>query len=92
MMERLLVTIRLYAALSDDTDRIAYQGGFLNQAGEKYTTWTPDLLQAAYNYQYAAKDPGSYSHHPKYIMKLLYDSIDELGGSTRGLTRPVTEK
>lgn len=92
MMEQLLITIRLYAALSDDTDRIAYDEGFLNQAGDKYTIWTPDLLQAAYNYQYAAKDPGCYSHHPKYIMQLLYDSIDELGGSTRGLPRPVTEK
>ena len=91
MMERLLITIQLYTALTDDTDMIAYDGGFLNQADEKYTTWTPDLLQAAYNYQYAAKDPGSYSHNPKYIMQLLYDSIDELGGSTRGMTRPAAE-
>jgi hypothetical protein len=79
MMENLLVTIRLYAALTEDTDMIIYDAGFLNQAGENYQTWTPDLLQAAYNY------------NPKYIMQLLYDSIDDLGGSTRGMTRPVAE-
>ena len=67
-----------------------YGGGFLNEAGEKYTTWTPDLLQTAYNYHYAAKDSGGDSHNPKYIMQLFYDSIDELGGSTRGMTRPTT--
>jgi hypothetical protein len=88
MMEKLLVTIRLYAALTDGAELINYDGKFLNQAGEDYTTWTPSLLQAAYNYHYTAIDPGSYSHNPKYIMQLLYDSIDDLGGSTRGMTRP----
>jgi len=68
---------------------IVYDGGFLNQTGENYRTWTPDLLKAAYNYHYVIKDPGSYSHNPRYIMQLLYDSIDDLGGSTRGMTRPA---
>jgi hypothetical protein len=92
MMEKLWITMQLYAALTDGADWIAYDGGFLNEAGNKYTTWTPNLLQAAYNYHYVAKDPGSYSHNPKYIMQLLYDSIDELGGSTRGMTRPAADK
>ena len=92
MMEKLWITMQLYAALTDGADLIAYADGFKNEAGEKYTTWTPELLQAAYNFHYAAKDPGGYSHNPKYIMQLLYDSIDELGGSTRGMTRPATEK
>jgi nitrate/TMAO reductase-like tetraheme cytochrome c subunit len=92
MMEKLWFTMQLYAALTDDADSIVYEDGrFLDQAGETYTTWTSELLQAAYNYNYAAKDPGSYSHHPKYIMQLLFDSIDELGGSTRGMTRPTME-
>jgi Zn finger protein HypA/HybF involved in hydrogenase expression len=90
MMEKLWITMQLYAALTDGADLIAYYGGFLNEVGEKYTTWTPNLLQAAYNYHYAAKDSGGYSHNPKYIMQLLYDSIDELGGRTRGMTRPTT--
>ena len=91
MLEKLWITMQLYAVLTEDTDLILYNNGFFNEAGEKYSTWTPDLLQAAYNYHYAAKDPGNYSHNPKYIMQLLYDSIDELGGSTRGMTRPTIE-
>jgi hypothetical protein len=92
MMEKLWITMQLYAALTDDADLIAFEDGkFLNQNGEAYTTWTPELLQAAYNYHYGAKDPGGYSHNPMYIMQLLYDSIDELGGSTRGMTRPTTD-
>jgi hypothetical protein len=41
----------------------------------RYTTWTPRLLKAAYNYQLSAKDPGAYAHGGKYIIELLYDSI-----------------
>jgi len=92
MMEKLWITMRLYAALTEDADLIAYENGrFLNQNGKLYATWTPELLQAAFNYNYAAKDSGGYSHNPWYIMQLLFDSIDELGGSTRGMTRPTTE-
>jgi len=53
-----------------------------------YATWTPTLLRAAYNYQYAAKDPGAYAHNPLYIIQVLYDSIDGIGGDTSGMTRP----
>lgn len=88
MMDKLLITIRLYAALTEGAELINYDEKFLNQDGEEYTTWTPSLLQAAYNFHYTALDPGGYSHNPKYIMQLLYDSIDALGGSTRGMTRP----
>lgn len=35
-------------------------------------------LQAAYNYQVADKDPGSYAHNGDYIIQLLYDSIEEI--------------
>ena len=91
MMEKLLITIRLYAAITDGAELIIYDGGFLTEAGGEYTTWTPSLLRAAYNYHYVAKDPGIYSHNPGYIMQLLYDSIDDLGGSTRGMTRPAAE-
>ena len=92
MMDNLLATIQLYAASTPGAEPITYNGRFLNQAGEPYTTWTPRLLQAAYNYQYVAMDPGGYSHNPKYIMQLLYDSIENLGGTTRGMTRPVIDE
>ncbi len=38
-----------------------------------YSTWTPRLLKAAYNYQLSQKDPGKHAHGNKYIVQLLYD-------------------
>ena len=46
--------------------------------GNRYQNWTPRLLKAAYNYQVATKDPGGYAHNGKYIIQLLYDSIEDL--------------
>lgn len=43
-----------------------------------YSTWTPRLLKAAYNYQTSIKDPGAFAHGNKYIVELLYDSIADL--------------
>ena len=48
----------------------------------RYQSWTPRLLRAAYNYQFIAKDPGIYAHNPTYAIQLLIDSIDDLGEST----------
>lgn len=56
--------------------------------GNRYVTWSPRLLQAAYNYQYAAKDPGAFAHNPAYVIQALYDSIDDVGGDVSGMTRP----
>jgi hypothetical protein len=55
----------------------------------QYNEWTPALLMAAYNYQYAAKDPGAFAHNSRYVGQLLYDSIEAIGGDVSGLTRPV---
>jgi Cytochrome c7 and related cytochrome c len=46
----------------------------------RYKSWTPRLLKAAYNYQFVIKDPGAYAHNPVYALELLYDSIADLGG------------
>jgi len=46
----------------------------------RYASWTPRLLKAAYNYQFVAKDPGAYTHNPTYAMQLLYDSLESLSG------------
>jgi hypothetical protein len=54
----------------------------------QYGSWTPTLLKAAYNYQYASKDPGGYAHNAEYVIQLLFDSIQAVGGSTAGYTRP----
>ena len=45
----------------------------------RYQSWTPRLLKAAYNYQFVAKDPGAYAHNPDYVTQILIDSIDDLG-------------
>lgn len=49
----------------------------------KYRSWTPRLLRAAYNYQFVAKDPGMYTHNPMYVLQLLYDSLESLSGKTK---------
>ena len=54
----------------------------------RYATWTPTLLRAAYNYQYFQKDPGDYAHNPYYAMQVLYDSIEAAGGDVSNFVRP----
>ncbi len=44
----------------------------------RYQSWTPRLLKAAYNYQVAAKNPGGYVHNPGYLLQLLHDSLESL--------------
>ncbi|WP_322508322.1 cytochrome c3 family protein [Anaerolinea sp.] len=58
-----------------------------------YASWTPRLLKAAYNYQYATKDPGGFAHNARYVLQALYDSITDLKAKvpsidTTGLVRP----
>jgi hypothetical protein len=54
----------------------------------RYATWTPRLLRAAYNYQYSTKDPGAFAHNGLYILQILYDSLEDLGADVSGMTRP----
>ncbi|MCB0061122.1 MAG: hypothetical protein KDE19_03370, partial [Caldilineaceae bacterium] len=52
----------------------------------RFASWTPRLVKAAYNYQTSIKDPGAYAHGGKYIIELLYDSIEDLNSA---LAEPV---
>ena len=52
-----------------------------------FTSWTPRLLKAAYNYQVSLKDTGAFAHGNKYVVQLLYDSIADLGGDVVKLAR-----
>ena len=54
----------------------------------RYTTWTPKLLKAAYNYQYARKDPGAFAHNGKYVAQLLHDSLLSFGAAQENMIRP----
>ena len=44
----------------------------------RYQSWTPRLLKAAYNYQFVAKEPGIHAHNPRYAQQILIDSLDDL--------------
>jgi hypothetical protein len=82
-------SMQLYAAFTEGAEFILLEDGrFVDKDGESYATWTPRLLKAAYNYTYSAKEPGSYGHNGRYIIQLLYDSIEDLGTSANFLTRP----
>jgi hypothetical protein len=60
--------------------------------GNRYNAWTPRLLRAAYNYQYATKDPGAFAHNGQYIIQVLYDTLEDIGRQVTvdmsGMTRP----
>ena len=63
--------------------------------GNQYATWTPRLLEAAYNLQYSIKDPGAFAHNGKYIGQILYDSLADLASvvdvDMTGMVRPEQE-
>lgn len=58
----------------------------------RYQSWTPRLLKAAYNYQVATKDPGGYVHNPRYMLQIMYDSLQDLSQQVEvdmsGMARP----
>jgi hypothetical protein len=76
-----------YFFIDTDGDGVAAPGAEANY-GNRYVTWTPALAQAAYNFQYATKDPGGFAHNGAYVMQLLIDSIEGLGGDVSAYTRP----
>ncbi len=104
MMEKLYAAIQQYASTKVQApivyDPHAYPYYFNDTNGNgqadpdevafpnAYKSWTPNLLRAAYNYQWAQKDPGAYAHNAKYILQVLYDSIQAVGGSVSGMKRP----
>jgi hypothetical protein len=57
-----------------------------------YNAFTPRLLQAIYNYQYVKKDPGAFAHNGRFIIQVLYDSLESLGTQVTvdmaGMVRP----
>lgn len=90
LAEALYAQLQTYAAanggeISYDPHTYPY---FFGADGKAYATWTPRLLKAAFNYQYSQKDPGVYVHNNKYIIQILIDSIQDLGGGVGAYTRP----
>lgn len=77
-----------YPYFFTDTNGNGAVDGGENVFPNAYATWTPKLVQAAFNFQYAAKDPGGFAHNAKYVMQLQIDSIEAVGGDVSGFTRP----
>lgn len=93
LTSRLLKALQEYAREISGThivyaDRFPYFFVDANQDGSanpeetnfsnRYTAWTPRMLRAAYNYQFAKKDGGGYVHNPRYMIQLLHDSLVDL--------------
>lgn len=90
LAEALYAQIQTYAEAHGGAltyDSLAYPYWF-GADGEGYAAWTPNLLKAAYNYQYIQKDPGAFVHNPRYVTQFLIDSIEALGGDVSAYTRP----
>ncbi len=62
--------------------------GAIDEGEGSYATYTPNILIGAYNYQYFQKDPGAFAHNGKYVMQVLFDTIEALGGDVTAMTRP----
>jgi hypothetical protein len=108
LQDRLMTTMQIYAErvakkpITYDAHTYPYFFYDTNKNGtgdkdeavfkNQFKSWTPRLLKAAYNYQFALKDTGAYAHNPYYVLQLLHDSVADLAGPTRtsmtGLVRP----
>ena len=86
----------LYAEIQTYTEaqgsKAVYNGGaypyWFDEAGESYKAFDEKSLKAAYNYQYYQKDPGAFVHNGQFVAQFLIDSIEDLGGSVSGYSRP----
>lgn len=43
-----------------------------------YSVYSPRLMRTAFNFQFSVKDPAGYVHNGKYMLQLLFDSIEDL--------------
>ena len=91
MKEALYTAIIAYSIDTEVTNEVAYLNnypywGAANDGEDLF--WTPTLLRSAYNYQYVKKDPGGFAHNGAYVLQLLYDSIEAVGGDVSAMTRP----
>jgi predicted CXXCH cytochrome family protein len=93
LSEQLLITVQRYGAERNaplcyaeathpywfsDTDADGQCASTEAVSDNAFAAWTARLVKATYNYQMATKDPGAFAHNAKYILELLYDSIEDL--------------
>jgi hypothetical protein len=89
--DRLYEAIQDYAAAKGQP--ISYDGNsypyWYAATGGSYKGWDAELMKSTFNYQMYQKEPGNWAHNFRYMMQLLYDSIEDMGGDVTGLTRPT---
>ena len=82
----------VYPYFFNDTDADGAVGAGEAVFPNRYASWTPRLLRAAYNYQFLAKDPGAFAHNPRYATQITYDGLEDLSRKVDidmgGMTRP----
>lgn len=57
-------------------------------SSNRFQGWTPALMKAAHNYQISVKEHGAWAHNFDYMVQLLFDSIEDLGGNVSNYVRP----
>jgi hypothetical protein len=98
----LLAQMNVFAA-ANGLAPIYYVDGSFRVANDpeaaSYTAWGTDpvIVRAAFNYNYTQKELGAWAHNTKFILQVLYDSIDMLNngaldGNVPVLTRPAAAK
>lgn len=100
LSEKLYAAIQAYAvenslpAILYSANRYPYwftdanENGTVDGDDGGYTTWTPRLIRAAFNYTWTLKDPGAFAHNGTFMIQILYDAIEDIGGDMSGLIRP----
>ncbi len=100
MAEKLYASLQAYTQLNSlpailyNDNRYPYwfedknANGVVDSDDLTYKSWTPRLVRAAYNYMWTLKDTGAYAHNGAFIIQILYDAIQDIGGDMSGLVRP----
>jgi hypothetical protein len=57
-------------------------------SSNRFTAWNAGLMKAAHNFQIAQKEHGAWAHNLNYMIQLLFDSIEDLGGDVTDYIRP----
>jgi len=53
-----------------------------------FSTWTPRLFKAAFNFNFLRKNPGAQVHNARYVIQIAIDTIEDLGGDISKYVRP----
>jgi hypothetical protein len=70
---------------TDDNDN-----GILDGADRSYNKFDAPLLKAAFNYQYAQKEPGMWAHNTRYSFQIIWESVRDLATAGPLVTNTLT--